>query len=549
VFVEARTIALLWPEVVLIAAATTIFIGGAFKRSRAWWTIVALVAYVAAGIALWVGGTPWSLEPHTSGPVTVDSLSAMLRWISLIAGFTLTLTVSRLTDKDLASEFLGSLMLAVAGAMLTSVANELVLLFMGLELISIPTYVLLFLGRRDQSSSEATMKYFFLSIFSSAMLLYGFSFLYGIGGTTLIAGNEQAPGLREQITHVLQSAQASPDTAAAVGGADSSLTTDRSLAALSPLALILVVVGMGFKLAAAPFQFYAPDVYQGTTNANAGVLAVLPKIAGVAGLIRLIVMAMPATAEFAWQLTLVLAVLTMTIGNICALWQRNVRRLLAYSSIAHSGYILVGLAVATGVSAIGTTQVAGGVAAMLFYIVVYALATIGTFAALAYLGSERKEVNNVDELAGLGKSHPIMAAAIAVFMFSLAGIPPLLGFWGKFAIFGSAIEMAAGNVPPSMSYWFAALAIIGVLNAAIGAAYYLRIIAAMFFQTATTTPAATGGRGAWAAAVICGVLVMGVGLMPGRTLGVAARAEKQIRSGETAAVAAKAQQTQVAASR
>lgn len=545
-FVEARTIALLWPEVLLIAAATTIFIGGAFKRSRSWWTIVSLVAYVAAGIALWAGGAPWSYDPQVSGPVTVDSLSMLLRWTSLIAGFTLTLTVSHLTDRDLASEFLGSLMLAVAGAMLTSVANELVLLFMGLELISIPSYVLLFLGRRDQSSSEATMKYFFLSIFSSAMLLYGFSFLYGIGGTTLIAGSEQTPGLREQITQVLTSARSE---AAAEGAASAVSTTAQALASLSPLALILVVVGLGFKLAAAPFQFYAPDVYQGTTNANAGVLAVLPKIAGVAGLVRLIVVAMPAAAEFAWQLTLVLAVLTMTIGNICALWQRNVRRLLAYSSIAHSGYILVGLAVATGVSAIGSTQVAGGVAGMLFYIVVYALATIGTFAALAHLGSERKDVNTVDELAGLAKSHPAMAAAIAVFMFSLAGIPPLLGFWGKFAIFGSAIEMAAGDVPPSMSYWFAGLAILGVINAAIGAAYYLRIIAVMFFQPSTSAPAATGGKGAWVAAVICGVLVVGVGLLPGRTLGIAARAEKQIRGIEEAAVTATPKQVQVAANR
>ncbi len=533
-FVEARTVALLWPEVVLIVAATTILIGGAFKRSRTWWTTASLVAYVAAGIALWLGGAPWSVDAVTSGPVTADAMSFFLRWVSLIAGFTLTLTVSRLADKDLASEFLGLLMLAVAGAMITSVANELVLLFMGLELISIPSYVLLFLGRRDRSSSEATMKYFFLSIFSSAMLLYGFSFLYGIGGTTLIAGNEQAPGLREQITQVLQSASAAP-AAAEVGdaaAADAVATTNRSIAALSPLALILIVVGLGFKLAAAPFQFYAPDVYQGTTNANAGILAVLPKIAGVAGLIRLVVLAMPATADFAWQLTLVLAVLTMTIGNICALWQRNVRRMMAYSSIAHSGYILVGLAVATGVTAVGTTQAAGGVAAMLFYLFVYALATIGTFSALAYLGSERKELNNLDELAGLAKSYPILAGAIAVFMFSLAGIPPLAGFWGKFTIFGSAIEMASGNVPQSVSNWFAALAIIGVLNAAISAAYYLRIIAAMYFQPATSTPAAAGGRGAWASAVLCAVLVVAAGLMPGRAIGVAGRAEVQIRNDE-----------------
>jgi NADH-quinone oxidoreductase subunit N len=309
---------------------------------------------------------------------------------------------------------------------------------------------------------------------------------------------------------------------------------------MAPLALILIVAGLGFKLAAAPFQFYAPDVYQGTTNVNAGVLAVLPKIAGVAGLVRLVVYAMPETADFGWQLALVLSILTMTIGNICALWQKNVRRMMAYSSIAHSGYILIGLAVASGVTAVGSTQAAGGVAAMIFYLFVYALASIGTFSALAYLGSTRRELNTVDELAGLGTSQPVIAGAIAVFMFSLAGIPPLAGFWGKFTIFGSAIEMAAGPAPPSVANWFAVLAVVGVLNAAIAAAYYLRIIAAMYFQTAGQhPPAAHGGRGAWMAAVLCAVLVIAAGVMPGRALGVAVRAEEQIRGGVSPVAATK----------
>lgn len=538
-FVEAKTVTLLWPEIVLIAAATTIFIFGAFRRSRAWWTIVSLVAYAAAAVALVMSTAPWGSETVTSGPVTVDALSYLLRWVALISGFALTMTVARLTDKELASEYLGSLMLAVAGAMITSVANEFVLLFMGLELISIPTYVILFLGRRDQPSAEATMKYFFLSIFASGALLYGFSFLYGMAGTTLIAGNEKTPGIREAVLRVMDSAAA--DNAAAgtsEQAADASegeaakrplVTTNQALAALAPLAMILIVVGFGFKLAAAPFQFYAPDVYQGTTNVNAGALAVLPKIAGVAGLVRLIWLAMPASADFAWQLALVLAVLTMTIGNVCALWQRNLRRMMAYSSIAHSGYILIGLAVATGVTAIGSTQIAGGVAAMLFYLFVYALATVGTFAALAYLGSERKEVNTIDEISGIAQSQPIIAATIAVFMFSLAGIPPLAGFWGKFAIFGSAIEMASGNTPTSVANWFGLLAVAGVLNAAISAAYYLRIISAMYFQPATNLPSATGGKGAWGAAVLCAVLVIAAGVLPGVPLGIAQRAENQLR--------------------
>src|SRR5207245_239697 len=204
------------------------------------------------------------------------------------------------------------------------------------------------------------------------LLLYGFSFLYGLGKTTLIAGSAATPGIREALSSATS-------------------LSESPLAPLAPLALTLIVAGLGFKLAIAPLQFYAPDVYQGTTNANAGLLAVAPKIAGVAGFIRLLVVAMPATAEFAWQLALVLAILTMTIGNVCALWQRNIRRLMAYSSIAHGGYLLIGLSAAAAANTATQTAYRGGVTAMLFYVLVYALATMGTFAALAFLGSARRD--------------------------------------------------------------------------------------------------------------------------------------------------------------
>ena len=357
-FAELKTVGLLWPEVLLVLAATTIYLGGTFQRSCAWWSIAAVVAYVAAAIALASFGWPSSVASQMSGPLLLDPMSLGLRWTALVMGLVFTLASSRLASRELASEFIGTLMLLVVGVMLTASANDLVFLFLGLELISIPTYVLLFLGRRDRGSAEATMKYFFLSILSSALLLYGFSFLYGLGETTVIAGTAIEPGIRE-----------------------ASLAPERStLTSLLPIALVLIVAGMGFRLAAAPFQFYAPDVYQGTTNANAGILAVAPKIAGVAGLIRLVVVAMPSAAEYAWQLAIVLAVLTMTIGNICALWQSNVRRLLAYSSIAHGGYLLIGFAAAAGATAVPAAHLSGGVTGMLFYVIVYALATMGSFA-------------------------------------------------------------------------------------------------------------------------------------------------------------------------
>jgi NADH-quinone oxidoreductase subunit N len=291
---------------------------------------------------------------------------------------------------------------------------------------------------------------------------------------------------------------------------------------------VLVTAGLGFKLTIAPLQFYAPDVYQGTTSANAGLLAVAPKIAAIVGLVRLVIVAMPAVADFAWQLALILAILTMTIGNVCALWQRNVRRLMAYSSIAHGGYLLIGLAAAAAATAATQGAYRGGITAMLFYVFVYALATMGTFAALAYLSSTRRDLNDVDELAGLARSQPVVAGALAIFMFSLAGVPPLAGFWGKFNLFASAIELAT-SAPSRLALWFAILAVAGALNAAIAAAYYLRIVAVMYFQSDKHPLTSAGGRTARFAAVVCAILVIAVGAWPGRILDIAVESESTLR--------------------
>jgi NADH-quinone oxidoreductase subunit N len=511
--VEWKTIALLWPEVVLVLAATSIFVAGAFTKNRAFWSLAAVLGYLLAAGALAAQGAPAEFVTVLTGPVTIDPLSLGLRWLALFVGLGFTLVAARLADSELASEFFGCLMLITAGMMFTASANELVLLFLGLELISIPTYVLLFIGRKDRASAEAAMKYFYLSILSSALLLYGFSFLYGLGQTTIIAGTAGFPGIREQL-----------------GGSD---LANNPLAPLLPLALVLIVAGLGFKLTIAPLQFYAPDVYQGTTNANAGLLAVAPKIAGVAAFLRLVVVAMPAAAEFAWQLALILALLTMTIGNVCALWQRNIRRLMAYSSIAHGGYLLIGLAAAAAANSAASPSYGGGITAMLLYVFVYAIATMGTFAALAYLGSPAgsapgRELNDVDELAGLARSQPAVAGALAIFMFSLAGLPPLAGFWGKFNLLGSAIQLATSGTP-GLALWFTVLAIAAALNAAIAAAYYLRIVAVIYFQPAAQAVAACGGPTARLAALACALAVVVAGALPGRFLNVAVRAEQALR--------------------
>jgi NADH-quinone oxidoreductase subunit N len=234
-------------------------------------------------------------------------------------------------------------------------------------------------------------------------------------------------------------------------------------------------------------------------------------------------------------LALVLAILTMTIGNVCALWQKNIRRLMAYSSIAHGGYLLIGLAAASAASAAGDESLRGGITAMLFYVLVYALATMGTFAALAYLGSSRREIDGVDDLAGLGRSQPVIAGAIAIFMFSLAGIPPLAGFWGKLTLFGSAVQLATTSSTGGISLWFTVLAIVGALNAAIAAAYYLRIVAVMYFQPTTRSVPAAGGTSAFAATALCALLVVAIGILPGRLIDASSQSEQFLQPRELTA--------------
>jgi NADH-quinone oxidoreductase subunit N len=489
VFANADTVRLLLPELVLVLVATAIFVGGAFYRQRAVWHLVALAAFVVAGLTM-------ALLPVTRGihgPATFDGLAESLRWLLLIVGVFFTAASWQSSSQELGPEQIGSIMLAVVGAMLVSAANDLVLLFLGLELISIPTYMLLFVGRRDRDSAEAAAKYFFLSIASSVVLLFGLSFMYGLSGTTMFIGTAQTPGIRDGMLQLGNS----------------------PLATLGPFALLLVMAGLGFKLAAVPFHFYAPDVYQGTTSTNAALLATLPKVAAAAGIVRVVLECLPITADHAWQVLLVLSLLSMTIGNVCALWQKNLRRLLAYSSIAHGGYMLIGLTVAqAGAAQGGTEQTYGSVSALVFYLAVYTFASLGAFTALAALGNEGEEASNVDDLAGAGRTQPLPAAAMASFMFSLAGIPPLAGFWGKFTLFSSAISLAT-SAGGTLSYWLIALAVIAALNAAVAAAYYLRVVGVMYFQPASNANRpALQPDGALAATVACAVLVIAIGIVP-----------------------------------
>jgi NADH-quinone oxidoreductase subunit N len=509
VFVDLDAIQRIWPEIVLVFLAAWIYVAGAFQPARLWWAAYSLAAYAVAAWVLVVNESNLTRElapgiVQLSGPIVVDYLGHVLRLVALLVGVLFTLTAARIVREELAGEYFGSLMLLVAGIMLVARANDLVLLFVGLELISIPTYVLLYLGRRDRATAEATVKYFFLSIFSSAVLLYGLSFLYGIAGTTILL---------------------SPPGEASIANSLAAMSATGTGSPLFPLASVLVVAGLGFKIAAVPFHFYAPDVFQGATNVTAGLLAVAPKLGGIAALIRLVVVAMPDATHFAWQLLLVMTIATMTLGNICALWQQNLRRLMAYSSIAHAGYLLIGVTVAAGT----TRAEAGGVASVVLYVAVYTLASAGTFAALAYLGGVQREVNTLEDIAGLSGDKPLAAAAIAVCMFSLAGIPPLAGFWGKLTLFGGALRvatdasLAAGGAGAGL--WMTVLAVAGALNAAIAAAYYLRVVAVMYFGSSQRTHGGEGGWGAQAAMLLAASLVLYFGVFPGSLMTPARQAE------------------------
>ena len=491
------TVYILLPELILVLLATDIYVGGAFTSARYGWDWLAATALLLAAVALYnqqeidpVHGAVIAADAKGafSGPLAVDLFGQTLRWLALGVGLGFVAMCGKNASEGLAPEFMGSLLLIVAGLMLVAMSSDLVLMFLGLELISIPTYVILYLGRSDAGGQEAATKYFFLSILSSALMLYGFSFLYGAaGGSTDL----------HRIYQSLHAAQA--------GAGD-------GLAALGKLALVFIVAGLGFRLTAVPFHFYAPDVYQGTSHPNAGLLAVVPKLAALAALVRIVMVAMPGLERVGWQLALALSILTMSVGNMLALWQSNVRRLLAYSSVAHAGYMLIGLTVGFAVAeGTPTAKNMDGVGATIFYVIVYAAATMGSFATLTYLSSQTKQVDGVDDLAGVARSNPIAAACLAVCMFSLTGLPPLAGFWGKFTLLTGALGVSSES---SVWPWFVGLVIVAVVNAAISAGYYLRVVSVMYFRPALTTTRAEGGTGAALCMGVCALLVIGLGFYP-----------------------------------
>jgi NADH-quinone oxidoreductase subunit N len=371
--------------------------------------------------------------------VVQDGFSLFCEGILLVVGIqSLLISIDYLELEHINyGEYYVLLLGAIAGMMLMAAANSLIVVFLALELFSICLYVLAGFERTRDKSLEAALKYFLLSAFASAFLLYGMALTYGATGSTAFP----------QIASFLHSHGT---------GADPILITG----------MALMVVGLGFKMSAVPFHTWTPDVYEGSPTPVAALMSVGTKLAAFAAFVRLFILALPALHAHWSALIWLLAVLTMVLGNVAAVVQTNVKRMLAYSSIAQAGYLLIALFTAQG-----TGKPGDGVPSLLFYFVVYMFMNIGAFSVVTAIGRTGEDNTTLLDFAGLGRRQPLLAAAMALFLFSLASFPPTAGFWAKFYVFQTALQQSHGE-----------LAVIGVLGSLVSVYYYLRVVYVMYFR-------------------------------------------------------------------
>ena len=448
---------LLAPQLIVFGLALLLMILDAFMpkaRHFTVLTVVSLVGYAAAMVALyWQDGNN---ESTFKGLFRSDGLTVFLSVVLLTVAILTVMTsasyVDRLEGRMPIGEFYVLLAFSILGALLVASAGNIVMVFVGIELSSLATYVLTAFARRRTSSLEGAIKYFLLGIFASAILIYGLAWIYGITGSTDL----------DQIALQIQGAVQSGDS--------------RQPEIL--FALLLVIVGLGFKIAAVPFHMWTPDAYDGAPTPITGFMSVGPKAAGFAAIIRIMVQGLGPLRDDWYVLIAILAVLTMALGNIVAISQRNLKRMLAYSSIAHTGYILVGLAAYQSVTGEGKfVSLAGdaassdpGVTSMLYYTLAYTFMNIGAFAVITWM-QHRGRGMMLDDFAGLASTQPMAALAMTIFMVSLMGVPPLLGFYAKYYVIVAAINASL--------LW---LAVAVVLASAISAYFYLRVVAVMYFN-------------------------------------------------------------------
>lgn len=457
------------PEIILILAGTLLMVLEGITRTPAQKRTLGYISLGAIALAM-VGGIA---AYNNSGQafrnmVTVDGYGTFFRELVLGVGFFCVLSAFAYLRREGAEtgEFYALVLFSLVGQSILATANDLLMVFIGLEVSSIASYVLAGFLRGDRRNNESALKYFLLGSFATAFLLYGTAWIYGILGSTNI----------DEIQRVLTGAAERRVPLTLVG-----------------MAAALTFVGFAFKVSAAPFQSWAPDVYQGASAPVSAFLSAGPKAAAFAVFFRVFMTAFGPISPRWIPLVWACALLTMIIGNFAALAQSNIKRLLAYSSIAHAGYILVAL----------TADSSVGMAAMMFYLASYGLMNVGMFAVINHVANKHEKFVHISDFAGLGRREPATAALLTVFVLSLIGVPLTGGFFAKFYVFRAALD--------SGLIW---LTVLGLLNSAVGAYYYLKILAAAYMQepgeaTNTLEPLAPGLRVTiWATAL--GTLLLGI---------------------------------------
>ncbi len=438
------------PLAVLVAwACALLLVDLAIPKGRKGWTalLAGIGLVVSAALTLWKALAAQPLAPPATafnGMIEVDGFAVYLSVLILVSGIGgITLAYDYLRRMGLErGEYYVLLLFSIAGMVLMTQAADLIVVFLALELLSIPLYVLAGFAVPKLNSEEASLKYFLLGSFATGFVLYGVALTFGATGQTSLAGIVEA---------------------VSAGGSASGATA-------SPVGLLvgaaMILVGLGFKVAVVPFHMWTPDVYQGAPTSVTGFMAVGAKVAGFAALLRVFFLAYPSLAPSIAPVIAVLAAVTMILGNVVAIAQTNIKRLLAYSSIANAGYILMALV------PIGQPEIAAkAVASALFYLFTYAITSFCAWAVVIAVEQNGEKGLEINDYAGLGRRQPLLAAAMTVAMLSFTGIPPTLGFFGKFFLFGTVIE--GGYV------W---LALVGVLTSLVSAYYYLRVVVIMYMR-------------------------------------------------------------------
>lgn len=453
------------PEIVLAVTALVLVLVGAFKGDQGKKLIdtIAILALVVAGFLLFDQG-PGKVSTFNDA-FRADSFARAMKGLTLIGSIAAIVLSSRfLVEHKIARfEYTILILLSTIGMMMMCSANELISLYLGVELQSLALYVVASIQRDSAKSAEAGLKYFVLGALSSGMLLYGMSLVYGFTGSVTF------PVIAKAVT----------------GGHGAGVM----------IGLVFIVAGLAFKMSVVPFHMWTPDVYEGSPTPVAAFFATAPKMAAVAMTTRILIEAfLPVLKD--WQPIIAFAAIaSMGLGAFAAIGQKNIKRLMAYSSIANMGYALVGLAAGTQ----------NGVEGVVIFMTIYLAMTLGVFAVILSMQVNGVRVENIDDLAGASRTNPGLAFVMAALMFSLIGIPPLAGFFGKFYVFAAAVEAKLFT-----------LAVIGIVSSVISAFYYLRVVKVMYFDPpkGVEGPLVRGG-GVTALLAVNGLLVLGLGLVPG----------------------------------